>query len=50
MFADEIEILVEQQPPKEVFICDHAGLVTNKFSVMQHGDDHLGLSPARREH
>jgi hypothetical protein len=28
----ETEILVEQQPPKGVFICDHAGLVINEFS------------------
>ena len=26
------EILVEQQPPQGVFVCDHAGLVINKFS------------------
>ena len=29
----ETEILVEQQPPKGVFICDHASLETNKFSL-----------------
>jgi len=28
----ETEILVEQQPPQGVFVCDHAGLVINKFS------------------
>ena len=28
----ETEILVEQQPPKGVFICDHAGLVIKRFS------------------
>ena len=27
----ETEILVEQ-PPQEVFVCDHAGLVINKLS------------------
>ena len=29
----EPEILVEQQPPQGVFVCDHAGLVINKFSL-----------------
>ena len=29
----ETEILVEQQPPQGVFVCDHAGLVMNKFSL-----------------
>ena len=28
----ETEILVEQQPPQGVFVCDHAGLVINRFS------------------
>ena len=28
----ETEILMEQQPPKEVFICDHAGFVINELS------------------
>ena len=28
----EPEILVEQQPPQGVLVCDHAGLVINKFS------------------
>jgi hypothetical protein len=28
----ETVILVEQQPPQGFFVCDHAGLVTNKFS------------------
>ena len=28
----ETEILVEQQPPQGVFVCDHAGLVINEFS------------------
>jgi len=30
--ARETEILVEQQPPQGVFVCDHAGRVINKFS------------------
>jgi len=29
----ETEILVEQQPPQVVFVCDHAGLVINKSSL-----------------
>ena len=28
----ETEILVEQQPPQGVFVCDHVGLVINKLS------------------
>jgi len=28
----ETKILVEQQPPQGVLVCDHAGLVINKFS------------------
>jgi len=28
----ETGILVEQQPPQGVLVCDHAGLVINKFS------------------
>ena len=31
-YVRETAILVEQQPPKGVFICDHAGLVISKFS------------------
>ena len=31
----ETEILVEQQPPQGVLVCDHAGLVLNKFSRTQ---------------
>ena len=27
------EILVEQQPPQGVLVCDHAGLVINTFSL-----------------
>ena len=27
------EILVEQHPPQGIFVCDHAGLVINKFSL-----------------
>jgi len=29
------EILVEQQPPQAVFVCDHAGLVINKFPQVE---------------
>jgi hypothetical protein len=29
----ETEILVEQQPPQGFLVCDHAGLVINKFSL-----------------
>ena len=29
----ETEILVEQQPPQGVLVCDHAGLVINKSSL-----------------
>jgi len=29
----ETETLVEQQPPQGVFVCDHAGLVVNEFSL-----------------
>ena len=29
----ETEILVEQQPPQGVLVCDHAGLVINKLSL-----------------
>ena len=35
-------ILVEQQPPQGVFVCDHAGLVVNKISRLQNLD---GRSP-----
>jgi len=28
----ETEILVEQQPPQEVLVCDHSGLLINKSS------------------
>ena len=31
-FTTETEILVEQQPPQGVFVCDHAGLAMNKLS------------------
>ena len=34
----EIEIPVEQQLPQGVFVCDHAGLVINKFSLWAHVD------------
>jgi len=30
---NKIEILVEQQPPQGVFVCDHAGLVINNLSL-----------------
>jgi len=30
----ETEILVEQQPPQGVLVCDHAGLVISKFSSL----------------
>ena len=33
----ETEILVEQQPPQGVLVCDHAGLVINKFSLTVRG-------------
>ena len=29
----ETEMLVEEQPPKRIFICDLASLVINKFSL-----------------
>ena len=29
----ETEILVEQQPPRGVLVCEHAGLVINTFSL-----------------
>ena len=31
----EAEILVEQQPPQEVLVCNHSGLVINKHSLAQ---------------
>ena len=31
----EIEILTEEQPPQEVFVCDHAGFVMKKISHRQ---------------
>ena len=33
----ETEILVEQQPPQGLFVCDHAGLVINKELSLQAG-------------
>ena len=30
----ENEILVEQQPPQGVLVCDHAGLVINQLSLV----------------
>jgi len=45
-------VLVEQQPPQGVFVCDHAGLVINKFSLSLSGvgDRHGGpeVAPGRR--
>ena len=31
----ETEILRDEQPPQGVLVCDHAGLVTNQFSLEQ---------------
>ena len=36
-----IEILLEQQPPQGVFVCDHAGLVINTFSQRREVYDKL---------
>ena len=33
----ETEILVEQQPPQGVFVCEHAGCVINNFTGNQKG-------------
>ena len=49
----EIKILVEQQSPQGVLVCDHAGLVINKFSLSgqasaAHGGDIAEV--ARRLH
>ena len=33
----ETEMLVEQQPPQGVLVCDHAGLVINQFSYARRG-------------
>ena len=33
----ETEILVEQQPPQGVLVCDYAGLVINEFSKREGG-------------
>ena len=35
----ETEILVEQQPPQGVFVCDHAGLVIDKFCQVSRGQE-----------
>ena len=32
----EIEILVAQQPPQRVFVCDHSGRVINRFLRVQY--------------
>ena len=37
----ETEILVEQQPSQGVLVCDHAGLVINKFSSGMKVEMHL---------
>ena len=42
----ETEILVEQQPPQGVLVCDHAGLVINKFSLALAG--HAGVPRTTR--
>ena len=54
-WGTETEILVEQQPPQGVFVCDHAGLVINKFSPLRGGGPLLlgqrvyrGTSPIRK--
>jgi len=40
-------ILVEQQPPQGFFVCDHAGLVINEFSLTMlsagSGGDQIGI-------
>ena len=43
----QTEILVEQQPPQGVFVCDHAGLVINKFSLgrIRWGPPHAARVP-----
>ena len=44
------EILVEQQSPKGVFICDHAGSVVNKFSLTEiRLSDHRLVTVGNRE-
>jgi len=43
----EILNLEEQQPPQGVFVCDHAGLVNNKFS--RSGEASSGRIPPRLE-
>jgi len=46
-------MLVDQQPPQRVFVCDHAGLVINTFSHacptsrFDHQADHQILSLAQ---
>ena len=40
----ETEILVEQQTPQPVFVCDHAGLVINTFSHLRlYGDSGVAV-------
>ena len=40
----ETEILVEQQPPQGVLVCDHAGRVINKFSQVHFSRDVVGVA------
>ena len=40
----ETEILVEQQPPQGVFVCDHAGLLINNFSQRQNAQQTKGIA------
>ena len=35
----ETEILVEQQPPQGVLVCDHAGRVIDKFSLNEEEEE-----------
>ena len=39
------KILEDQQPPQEVFVCDHAGHVINKFSRYRTACIDLELKP-----
>jgi len=40
-------MLVEQQPPQGVLVCDHAGLVINKFSLFALGPEVVRIHAAR---
>ena len=46
----ETEILVEQQPPQGVLVCDHAGLVINKFSHLVPVGDWVWLAGDKAPH